>query len=508
MKSCLLVLFLLPGIAPICSGQVSDSCKKTYINPLTDQAAKQLDEANAKTDAGEKARGITAARDSFRHSLVDATLLGACLGGRSEKQFAGILEVRRTDKQIGATNSASGSTSLVPSGSVPALLGLAVEYGGIDESFSGTTATFRTTPAKLLGAMANAYGPSAAPPSDGVYQALQRFSLSVSFDTSRTSSSNTNSGARLLANYAQMSQATARFIVINDRDPLAAKNWKQIRALSLSPAAHNVANSARDLVGPLTLAAGFDTALDAVMVVFDKNTASPDQAVLQEAASTFVTALQKLAENLADWQQKVDNYIAARVTLDQMHQQLYSKISKAPSLSVEYDFNRPPLVQASSSTTGSTMASAASPDLSTLGLVFVASSFGGDYTLNATANFFNQTMPTMRGNFRDFQVGAKIDIPVGKLPASVAKGTFTLSGLYEYLHQKPLGINLTINDEVVNQRGNIGLFQAKYTIPIGDSGLQIPISFTASNRTELIKEKDLRGNIGITFDLDKLLAKK
>jgi hypothetical protein len=80
--------------------------------------------------------------------------------------------------------------------------------------------------------------------------------------------------------------------------------------------------------------------------------------------------------------------------------------------------------------------------------------------------------------------------------------------LYEHLHQKPLGIQLLINDQAVNKPGNIGVFQAKYSIPIGDSGVQIPISFTASNRTELVKEKDVRGNIGITFDLDKLLASK
>ena len=507
MRFRLLGVFFTLLVVPVCKGQISDSCKKTYVDPTTSRAVQQLEDANAKSDAGEKTRAIAAARVAFRLSLVDATILGACLGGRSENQFAGILEIRRTDKQVGATSGASGSTSLVPSGSVPALLGLAVEYGGIDETFSGTTATFRTTPAKLLGAMANAYGTNAGTSHDAVYRALQRFSLSVSFDTSRTSSATTGNDTQLLANYAQLSQATARFIVLNDRDPLAVKNWNNIRALSSSQTAQDVANSARHLVESLTEASGFDAQLDAAMAVFDANTASPDQSVLQNAMTTFVGALQTLAHNVDSWQQKIDSYIAARVALDQLHQALYKKIANAPSLSIEYDFNRPPVVQAASTTVGST-ASAASPDLSTVGVVFVASSFGGNYTLTANANFFNATMPTMRGNFRDFQFGAKIDIPVGKLPTFTSKGTLTFSGLYEYLHQKPLGINLTINDQAVNQPGNIGFFQAKYTIPIGDSGLQIPISFTASNRTELVKEKDVRGNIGITFDLDKLLAKK
>jgi hypothetical protein len=114
----------------------------------------------------------------------------------------------------------------------------------------------------------------------------------------------------------------------------------------------------------------------------------------------------------------------------------------------------------------------------------------------------------MSGNFRDFQLAAKWDIPIGHVPSFIAKGTLTFSGLFEHLHQRPLGIDLSINDVTVNQPGNMGIFQAKYTIPLGDTGIQMPISFTASNRTELIKEKDLRGNIGITFDLDKLLAKK
>ncbi len=114
----------------------------------------------------------------------------------------------------------------------------------------------------------------------------------------------------------------------------------------------------------------------------------------------------------------------------------------------------------------------------------------------------------MSGNFRDAQVSGKWDIPVGGISGFLSKGTLTFSGLYEHLHQKPLGITLSINDQTVNQPGNIGIFQAKYSIPLGDSGVQIPISFTASNRTELIKEKDMRGNIGISFDLDKLFAKK
>jgi hypothetical protein len=49
-------------------------------------------------------------------------------------------------------------------------------------------------------------------------------------------------------------------------------------------------------------------------------------------------------------------------------------------------------------------------------------------------------------------------------------------------------------------------FQAKVTIPIGATGMKVPVSVTASNRTELIEENDVRGSIGFTLDLDALVS--
>jgi len=43
----------------------------------------------------------------------------------------------------------------------------------------------------------------------------------------------------------------------------------------------------------------------------------------------------------------------------------------------------------------------------------------------------------------------------------------------------------------------------KLEIPIA-AAVSFPISITYSNATELIKEHDVRGSFGITFDLDKL----
>lgn len=48
--------------------------------------------------------------------------------------------------------------------------------------------------------------------------------------------------------------------------------------------------------------------------------------------------------------------------------------------------------------------------------------------------------------------------------------------------------------------------QAKLTIPLGNTGIQFPISVTVANRTELIKEKEVRGQFGFTFDFSKLVS--
>lgn len=499
----------------VCRAEISDDCATKVINPIVQRIVSDLKARAAETEDEKRQQLAQRVRNNLGHDLSQGTSLWICanrasgsdVGNRVDAQFASMLENRRIDVQAGTTNGGGGSTSLVPSGSVAGLLGLAVEYGGISESFNGTTVTFRTTPAKLLGAMAHIYGPDAPPPSDGTYAALQRVSMSVSFDTSRTTGASTDSGSELLANYQQLSQATVRILLIHDRDPLSPKNWREIRQKSTSISAQDFADAAAQLLGALTKQPAFDKTLDDALNAYDKIDVNLlDESVLKKTIADYFEEIQVITALIPDWRQRWDAYGAARLTLEKLNSDLYRKIAKAPTLSFEYDFTRPPAVSGTAAD-ATPVPAVTAPDLSTMGLVYVASLFDSEYTLNATARFFNETQSGMSGNFRDFQLAGKWDIPVGRIPSFIAKGTLTFSGLFEHLHQKPLGVDLLINDQNVNQPGNIGIFQAKYSIPVRDSGLEIPISFTASNRTELIKEKEIRGNIGITFNLDKLFSR-
>ena len=181
---------------------------------------------------------------------------------------------------------------------------------------------------------------------------------------------------------------------------------------------------------------------------------------------------------------------------------LYNGLLHSPTLSFEYSLDRQPMVQAVASTTTSATASPAAlintPDLHTARLIHA----WGFYTLNASASFFGEKTGTMPDVWRDFQFGAKVDIPFSGIANVVDKGTLTLSGLFVDLHQMPLGIDLMVNGVSVTQPGKIGLFQAKYTVPLrSGSGVQLPISITYSNRTDLIKETTIQANIGLTFDM-------
>jgi len=240
---------------------------------------------------------------------------------------------------------------------------------------------------------------------------------------------------------------------------MAPKNWKLIHDFSLSAPSSSFANEAENLMSPVTKLPDYSAAKDKAMDAFDTlDKDVPDEHALKTAVTDYFEELRKLTASIPDWRQRLDAYGVARQALQEMHAQLYKQIAKAPTLSFEYDFTRPPIVSATA--VGTTQATVASgPDLSTIGLVYVASFYESEYTLNATTRFFDETQAGMRGNFRDLQLAGKWDIPVGKVPSFITKGTLTVSGLYEHLHQKPLGIELLINDQKVNRPGNMGVFQ-------------------------------------------------
>ena len=137
-------------------------------------------------------------------------------------------------------------------------------------------------------------------------------------------------------------------------------------------------------------------------------------------------------------------------------------------------------------------------------------------TAKFAATWYNQDQPgTTTGRFRDLQIAGQLDRRLGEI-AHLGNAIATFGGYYQWMKEDALitipagnvapgsGIVLPNNAVVLlGTKGHIGVVQGKLTIPI-NGVMRVPISITWSNRTELIKEEDLRGQIGLTFDLDNV----
>ncbi len=114
----------------------------------------------------------------------------------------------------------------------------------------------------------------------------------------------------------------------------------------------------------------------------------------------------------------------------------------------------------------------------------------------------------MSGLLRDVRAGGEGKFKLRQI-TNYGVPTLSFAGLYVYLHQPPLGLGITaFNSATVDQPGNLGLFQTKLEFPTANNAIRVPVSFTYSSRTELITESDVRGQIGISFNLDSLFVDK
>ncbi len=71
--------------------------------------------------------------------------------------------------------------------------------------------------------------------------------------------------------------------------------------------------------------------------------------------------------------------------------------------------------------------------------------------------------------------------------------------------RKPIDISLAADGVFIDDPGTLVQLQAKLTLPIVD-GIDLPISATWANRTELVDENEVFGRFGFTIDTSRLAA--
>ncbi len=435
------------------------------------------------------------------------------------------LELDRWNKETSSGSGAAGKTSVASQGSVASLFSFAVENGALTRTDSGTTITFRTSPANVIAALRKGgwieAGPN-VPPFNGSFESIaKRLSAFVSFDASRGNNSSgsltTTTTPTFSGDKQQVSGWGVRFEILNKRDPRRPEYRRAFAALAHDQgrAAANQLNAfAATLRNQTEFQATFQEISDDLLR--DLNTHPGDEtaivkdyvnadAKVRGAVCTLAASNSESDKQL--YKQFVENADAV-TNLLLREADIFNDIANSWTLAAEYNLTR------QANTDGSlpagvtpTISTTSLPNLGNINLVSSKGfSDGPQFTGNAGFTWF-QNLPagSTSGRIRDVRVSAELDIPLPQIK-QIGKPTVAISGLFLSLFEQPLGQPVLVNTVSVIQKGNIGLVQGKFTIPT-KSGISIPISLTWASRTELIKESDVRGSIGITFDLDKLFAK-
>ncbi len=424
------------------------------------------------------------------------------------------IEESRWNKQTGTGTAAAGSTSVVSKGSVPALFGFAVENGALTRSTSGTAVTFRGSPVNIYSALAKGgYIPAgpAVPQLDGSFESIaKRVSFHVSFDTSRGNAA--NAANVLTGDKQQIAGWGARVELVNKRDPRRSE-YKAAWDDLMNTKGLSYINDISSLEGTLRL---HPAVLEwRTKLAADALKATDDQlpGVLIAAFTQFQTIIATLGESDAAIPNSLRRAAASAYSFASSREGKINGIMKSWTAALEYNFVKQANTNGGvSSSTGAAAgplpAATLLPDLGNIN--FVASkgfTDGPELTVNAGLTWF-QSIPSglKTGSLRDVQVSAQLDFPLKEIQ-NIGKPTLSFAGQFLSLREEPLGAKILVNSVAVSTKGNIGLLQAKFTIPTKSTGVSIPISVTWANRTELIKEKEVRANFGLSFDLDKLFAK-
>jgi hypothetical protein len=384
-------------------------------------------------------------------------------------------------KNLSASGSSAGSTSLVSKAGLPAVFGFAVEHGGLTRDINGTTVTFTGNPVGLVQTMANKGFISSYQNQDDFTKFLRKFSFGLSFDTSRGSEPGVFTGSK-----QQLSGFSFKYNIVDQRDPRDSRFTSKWLDLTQKQAA-NLAASLSVFVD--------DVRSERIPGVSswqnEVNTALASATNLEQIKTVLIAELPKLEQlPLTVEQQGTLEHVATDFTafLDKKND-ILREIQNGWIATLDYNNERP----------------AGLPSLSNFRFLAEKGAYNGsiDFTGNASLTIYNSrpTTPNTQ-RLRDFRFAGQLDKPIGNVSGG---GQFLLSfaGRYERL----------LNDEPIEgttdviKKGDIAVGQVKLTIPIRGTALKIPLSLTVANRTELIKEKEVRGNFGVTFDLDSLLAK-
>ncbi len=499
--------------APDAGSSSSPSCSVVKLAPSS-YSIREQQICSLVNDVAENKLGLGEA--GVRTPEADIRLEGAedyIVNIITEAKTLGDVQDTRTDKQNGSDVQARGTTSLVLKGGTPAVLSWAVENGAATSTTSGSTITFRFNPLGMIQALNNKTGYFTAyddNEKDPFTKFLRKTSFGVSFDTGRGDQPGVFTG-----NKRQLSAFSARYEFVSDRDPRNqrhATKWANL----VDKTQVDYTNAAVKLRGSLVeephcadpglnpcprarlIRAQFkDPVLqkwleetNAQLRAIQPADGTTESAVVADVEKIIrkqvgLISIDKIGGNtrnqIISFVESLDSYLTARDTL-------LDEIAKGKVMAFEYTNHR----------------EVNAPDTSNFTFIAEKGTVGRmDLTFNAALNLYNQrpTKPNIK-RIRDFVFAGQFDAPLREI-SGVGQPVFSIAGRFERTTGNAFALDGTL---VPNTKGDVGSLQLKFLLPIKGTGVRLPFSVTFANRSELIREKEVRTNFGFTFDLDRLFS--
>lgn len=432
------------------------------------------------------------------------------------KSFMRAIENNRNDVQAGTSSNSSGTTSIVSKGVAAKVLSFATENGALSRSQNATVATFRGNPSgigRLL--KGDEVFPYCAiydfACESGLARILDDASFSVSFNTtpsngapsSTTTATTSNSQILSISSSKQVAGWGARYDFHVRKKPAdIAKDYGSQFNDTVRKAGQAYASAVQTLLQKIPQ--DQLTNWQAKYVSLLQSDATADNGSFTKALSQAVSDLAALAEKAdPNFKSESDLVIAKMSSYFVSRDKLLDDYVNKVTFSLTYDNTLP----------------ANQPNQSSAKFILSARPKVAQITGNGTIEWYDQLLHSNVSRFRDAQVALELDHTFGKTDAEV-NPSLSAGYYFQYMIDNGLltlpatalapgtSIPLPGNaSELLNTKGAIHLGQIKLTVKIRNSGVNIPLALTFSNRTDLVKGTDVRGNFGLTYNLDSLFTK-
>ena len=373
-----------------------------------------------------------------------------------------------------------------------------------------TTITFRGNLVGWLDLLQNESFIAAYEDDSPIVRQLRRVSYSFTLNTDTAANVDTSSSGlggfspaairEQLKNTAeQLASYSARVAIFDQRDPRAAANRASV-ATMLDTKGRAFLNSIH-FVDPALNADEYSRKWIPETAAILKDPALTEKQVTTLLYQRLELMRVFMSGRIENMDEQVTKALLALEGFNQARVKVFESMQKRPLVAFEYVNTRETDL----------------PDLSTLRFI-AEGQWGPRLDLTANVSWTLQRAGTVTapqpqpldGGLRDFQVAAQLDVPLKDVSSSL----LTTSGIgtpvlgFAYLSQKLTQTSAVSfgGNSFMLEPGWLHVFQARLTIPVKNTGMKIPLSFSVANRSDLIKEKVVRGHVGVTFDMDVLAA--